>query len=188
MQATGSQSEEGFTLIEVLVSSMLLVLVLAIAGALIGSLSTTSRTVSSLTATTSSVQVAAESVERGIRNSSDFLLSVPTGTDQLLVARTAQSGTTLNWACSAWYYSSANGGSIRFKTSPTAITAPTASQLAQWTLLAKGVVPSSGTTIFSGSSPTLSFSIKSTSTGAGSATIKSTVLSRAGSSGTPACY
>jgi len=188
MRATDPEREEGFTLIEVLVTSMLLVLVLAIAGTLIGSLSTTSRTVNSLTATTSSAQIAAESVERGIRNSSDFLLSVPSGTDQMLVARTAQSGTTLNWVCSAWYYSAANGGSIRFKTSTTAIAAPNAAALAQWTLLAQGVAPSSGTTIFSGSSPTLSFSFKSTSAGAGAATIKSTVLSRAGSSGTPACY
>lgn len=167
---------------------MLLVLVLTIAGTLIGSLSTTSRTVNSLTATTSSVQIAAESVERGIRNSSDFLISVPSGTDQLLVARTAQGGATLNWVCAAWYYSSANGGSIRFTTSSTAITAPTAATLSHWTLLATGVQPTSGTTIFSGSSPTLTFSLQSTSRGAGAATIKSTVLSRAGSSGTPACY
>jgi prepilin-type N-terminal cleavage/methylation domain-containing protein len=185
---TDSRRDNGFTMIELVIALMLLVLVLAIVGAMIASLSSTSKTVRSLTATSSSAQVAAESIERGIRNSSDFLLTNPSGTDQMLVARTARGTTTLTWVCAAWYYSAANGGSIRYTSSPSAIAAPTAAALAKWTLLSTGVTPTSGSGIFSGSSPTLSFSFKGTSTGGGPVAIASTALSRAGSSGTPACY
>lgn len=185
---TESRRDDGFTLIELLVSSVLIVLVLAIVGGMIAGISRTSKTVSSMTGASTSAQTTAESIERGIRNSSDFLLTNPTGTDQLLIARTAQTGSTLSWMCTAWYYSSANGGSIRFSTSSSAITAPTASALAHWTLLATGLTPASGSSVFAASTSQLTIGFNSTSTGGAPVAISSTVVSRAGSSGTPACY
>ncbi len=185
---TGSKSDDGFTLLELVIAMMLLVLILAIVGTMIVSLSSTSKTVRTQTATSSSAQAAAESIERGIRNSSDFLLTNPTGTDQMLVARTARGTTTVTWVCAAWYYSASNGGSIRYTSSMSAIATPSASTLGTWTLLSSGVTPITGTTIFTGSSPTLSFSFNGTSSGGGPVALISTVLSRAGSSGTPACY
>jgi type II secretory pathway component PulJ len=187
-QTTDPRRDDGFTLAELLIAAMLLVLVLAVVGAMISSLSQTSKTVNSMTSTSTSAQLAAESIERGIRNSSDFLLTNPSGTDQMLVARTAQGSTTLTWTCVAWYYSSANGGSIRYTMSPSAIAAPTPATLSQWTLLATGVAPTNGSGIFSGSTPQLTIGFNGQSTGAGNVTISSTAVSRAGSSGTPACY
>lgn len=187
MNRTEREGDEGFTLIELIIASMILAVVLAIVGGMVMSMSTTSKTVRTLGSTSTSAQLATESIERGIRNSSDFLLTVPTGTDQMLVARTAQGGSTLVWVCAAWYYS-ASDGSIRYTTSSSAIPTPTSSTLSQWTLLTKNVSPVSGTTIFSGSSPTLTISFNDTSSGAGPIAITSTVVSRAGSSGTPACY
>lgn len=189
MSATAdSRRDDGFTLIELLVSSLLIVLVLAIVGGMIAGITRTSKTVTSMTGASTSAQTTVESIERGIRNSSDFLLTNPTGTDQLVIARTAQTGATLSWMCTAWYYSAANGGSIRFTTSSSAITAPTASALTHWTLLASGVTPASGSTIFSASTSKLTIGFKSTSAGGAPVAISSTVVSRAGSSGTPACY
>jgi prepilin-type N-terminal cleavage/methylation domain-containing protein len=185
--AAKDTSDDGFTLVELVIAAMILVLVLAVVGAMLSSLSTTSRTVNSMTATTTSAQLAAESVERGIRNSSDFMLTSPSGTDQLLIARTAQGSATLSWQCVAWYYSAADG-SIRYTISPSAIAAPTSSTLAQWTVLTKGVTPNVGTGIFSGSTPNLTIGFTGQSSGAGPVAINSTVVSRAGSSGTPACY
>ena len=106
----------------------------------------------------------------------------------MLVARTAQGGATLTWTCVAWYYSAANGGSIRYTMSPSAIATPTSAALSQWTLLATGVTPTNGTGIFSGATPTLNIGFNGQSSGAGNVTISSTAVSRAGSSGTPACY
>lgn len=188
MSTISRKDDDGFTLVELVIAAMILVLVLAVVGAMLTSLSKTSKTVNSLTATSTSAQLAADSIERGIRNSSDFLLTNPSGTDQMLVARTAQGGATLTWTCVAWYYSSANGGSIRYTMSPSAIATPTATTLSQWTLLATGIAPVSGTTIFSGSTPQLTIGFNGQSSGAGNVTISSTVISRAGSSGTPACY
>jgi Tfp pilus assembly protein PilW len=184
---TEQSSEHGFTLIELLLYSMLLLLVLAIAGAMIGSTTTTSKTVDSITKASTAGQLTAESIERGIRNSSDFLLTTPSGTDQMLVARTVQGGATANWVCAAWYYSAATG-SIRYTTSATAIPTPTASGLAAWTLLAQTVSPVSGTGVFSASGAQLTIAFKSLAGSHPAVAISSTVLSRAGSSGTPACY
>ncbi|WP_431218743.1 PilW family protein [Leifsonia xyli] len=185
--ATETRDDEGFTLVELVIAAMILVLVLAVVGAMMSSLTSTSRTVDSMASTTTSAQLAAESVERGIRNSSDFLLTSPAGTDQMLVARTAQGSTTLTWKCVAWYYSAADG-SIRYTISPSAIATPTSTTLAQWTLLAKGVTPNVGAGIFGGATPTLTIGFTGQSSGAGPVAINSTVVSRAGSSGTPACY
>jgi prepilin-type N-terminal cleavage/methylation domain-containing protein len=185
--ATEGDGDTGFTLIELLIASMILVVVLTMVGGMIISMSATSRTVRTLAATATSAQLAAESVERGIRNSSDFMLSSPSGNDQFLVARTAQGGSTVTWTCVAWYYSAADG-SIRYTMSPSAISAPSTTTLAQWTLLTKGVTPGLGSGIFSGATPTLTIGFTGQSSGAGPVAINSTVVSRAGSSGTPACY
>lgn len=185
--ATDARDDDGFTLVELVIAAMILVLVLAVVGAMMSSLSSTSRTVNSMTATTTSAQLAAESVERGIRNSSDFLLTSPSGNDQFLVARTAQGTSTLTWTCVAWYYSAADG-SIRYTMSPSAIAAPTSTTLPQWTLLTRGVTPNIGTGVFGGATPTLTIGFTGQSSGAGPVAINSTVVSRAGSSGTPACY
>lgn len=182
-------SEQGFTLVELLISSMLLVIVLTIVGAIMASTTSTSKIVNSVTSASTAGQLAAESVERGIRNSSDFHLTTPTGTDQLLVARTAQGGATINWICMAWYYSAAGGGTIRYTSSPTAIPAtPTATDLAGWTLLDTGVSPASGTGIFSATGTVLTLAFNGLAGSNPPVAISSSVFSRAGSSGTPACY
>jgi Tfp pilus assembly protein FimT len=180
-------SEHGFTLVELLIYSMLLILIVAIAGAMIVSATSTSKIVDSITKASAAGQLTADSIERGIRNSSDFLLTNPSGTDQMLVARTAQGGATVNWVCAAWYYSAATR-SIRYTTSPTAIPAPTANGLARWTLLAPAVTPASGTGVFSATGVQLTIAFNSLAGSNPPAAISSTVLSRAGSTGTPACY
>lgn len=182
-------SERGFTLVELLIYSMLLMIVLAIVGSMLVSTVTTSKKVDSVTTASTAAQLVADSVERGIRNSSDFHLTTPTGTDQLLVARTAQGGSTINWVCAAWYYSAAGGGTIRHTTSTTTIpAAPTAADLAGWTLLDTGVAPASGTAIFSATGSAVTVSFKGLAGNNAPVAISSSVFSRAGSTGVPACY
>jgi Tfp pilus assembly protein PilW len=186
---TEQGSERGFTLVELLIYSMLLMIVLAIVGSMLASTMTTSKTVNSMTAASTAAQLVADSVERGVRNSSDFHLTTPTGTDQLLVARTAQGGATINWVCAAWYYSAAGGGTIRYTTSTTAIPAvPSATDLAGWTLLDTGVSPASGTGIFSATGASLTVAFNGLAGSHPPVAISSSAFSRAGSSGVPACY
>lgn len=182
------QSEQGFTLIELLLYSLLLAGVIAIVGGMMFSTMSASRTVVSVDKASTSGQSVSKSVVKGIRNSSDFRLTSPTGTDQLLVARTVGGAATPIWTCSAWYYSAAGNGSVRYKTSTSAILAPTAAELQTWTLLGEGVKPVTGTGIFSAIDEQLSISFLGLAGDHPPVTITSSATSRAGASGSVTCY
>jgi Tfp pilus assembly protein PilW len=180
--------EAGFTMIELVVAAMLFVVVFTVVGGIFLSLLRTQQTVDVLTGSANSGQLAANSIESGIRNSSDFQLTA-VGSDQLLVARTAGSGTTLSWACTAWYYSAAGDGEIRsMRTTGAAIDAPTSAELADWTLVLEGVVPSSGSTIFSVSGPQLAVSFEATAGDHSATAIDFTVIPLTGVTGVTTCY
>ncbi|MGO4691321.1 PilW family protein [Glaciibacter sp. 2TAF33] len=181
--------EDGFTLVELLVYCMLLVLVFAIASAMLISVMKNSKTVTAMNETTSAGQLAVDSIDSSIRNSSDFQLTNPSGTDQLLITRTASTvAGPVTWSCMAWYYSSSGAGSIRSMRSSTTILPPTATELATWTLLDDGVTPLTGTAIFSATPKQITVSFKSASPNQTPIGITSAAVSRAGASGSPACY
>ena len=187
--AHDDNSDEGFTLVELIIYSSLLVLVLAVVGGLFLSGLTATGHVRNLTAATTSGQAVVDSIETNVRNSSDFRVTVPSGTDQFLVARTATRNTTLAWQCVAWYYSAAGTGSIRFKESATAISAPNSTDLQTWTLVQQGVTPVSGrTTIFSPSSQQLAVTFSSPVAGRAPVVISGSATSRAGVTGNLTCF
>lgn len=181
--------DEGFTLVELMVTCVLTLIVLLAVGGLLISMIRTPQAVTARVNASGGAQVAATSIETGIRNSSDFRLTSPQGTDQLLVARTAESASAIVWVCSAWYYSTTDQ-SIRFVTSPTAIpAAPTATDLASWTTLDTSVTPSSGTGIFTVSGEEVDFAFNGAVSGQSvPQSISSSAFSRAGSTGSPQCY
>ena len=185
-------NESGFTLVELLVACMLLVVVMLGVASLMVTLIKAPRLVTSRMDAANSGEVMVRSIEQGIRNSSNFRLTTPSGADQLLVARTAQASATLTWVCAAWYFSAADG-SIRYHQSLTAIPAvPTSADLASWSVLGSAVAPSSGTGIFavSGQELVTSFTVAAAGqSGQSTAQLISTsVFSRGGSTGSPACY
>jgi hypothetical protein len=144
---------EGFTLAELIIYCALLGLVMIIIGGLFTSTLRTERTVRRVAEASNSAQLGVRSIEAGVRNATAHSLPAQLGNNQLLLARTAGTGAAITWKCTAWYftYSSSGKGTIRYKESPTMITAPTAVQLANWTLLVDNVAPTSGTKIFNGS-------------------------------------
>ncbi|MCU1599052.1 MAG: hypothetical protein JWQ47_2791 [Glaciihabitans sp.] len=186
---TDLRRDDGFTLVELMVACVVMAIVLAAVGGLMVSLITTPRSVTARENASSSAQLAMRSIQIGVRNSSDFLLTSPNGADQLLVARTAQSGSTIVWVCSAWYYS-ASDRSIRYLSSPTAIPiAPTSSDLASWRTLDTSVTPISGGGIFTVSGAEVRVAFNGAVTGqTAPQSIITSVFSRAGSTGSPACY
>ena len=142
------RADAGFTLVELLVYSALLTMVLSVVAGLMISALTTHTTVRTAFDAATDAQLAADSIESGVRNSTAFALSAPNGTDQLLRVRVPRGATgSITWVCAAWYYS-ASGDALRYRESTGAIAAPTPTALANWTLLASEVQPVSGSTVF----------------------------------------
>lgn len=143
-------SDEGFTLIELMVAGLIMSLVMIAAGGMMIGMLSAQRTVAVVTQTATTAQVAASGIATGVRNASDIRLTAPAAGDQLLVTRSALQQSTITWICRAWHYSAADD-TLRTKTSSpgTVVTNPTASQLATWSTIATGVTPRTGTDIFS---------------------------------------
>lgn len=149
--------QSGLTLIELMVTTLLLGLVSAVVVGIMVSLLTTERTVATVTTDTRSAQLVADSIGTPIRNSSSFRLTTVGTNDQLLVARVASSTASITWRCTAWYYQ-ASTQQLRTTTRSTAISAPNTATLATWTLLAEGVQKVGTTPVFAANGPLLTTS------------------------------
>lgn len=179
--------ESGFTLVELLIYSLLTVLVLAIVGGILISGMTAERLVRGVTEATSLGQIAANSVEQGVRNAAGFQLSAPNEDDQLLLARSAGSGSVITWTCEAWYYSGIER-TIRTFSSPSKIDIPNSNQLKTWRLLADGVSPYEGEQIFTNLGKRLALQFRVDAGDHSPVKIESSVLSRAGALETAPCF
>jgi hypothetical protein len=187
--------EAGFTLPELITSSLLFSLVLlVIVGVVIGS-NNTETIVATVTSATSSGQLVSNSLVSGIRNSQNSLntavplkLTFPSGNDQMVESLVLGSATTASSKCKAWYYS-ATKKSIYAMTSAAAITAPSTAQLSSWRLLATGVTPITGTTVFTLSGTKgLTFSFQVNAGKDPAVPFNTTVTSLTGLTGAIACY
>jgi prepilin-type N-terminal cleavage/methylation domain-containing protein len=146
------QAEDpGFTLIELMAVTLLVGMVTSVLAGVFISTITAQQTVDHRTDATNDAQVAASGLDYAVRNASEFQLSA-NAADQLLVVRTATAGSSVGWTCASWYFD-ADAEELRQNISSvgTVVTAPTAAALSTWTLVASGVTPVAGATIFSSS-------------------------------------
>lgn len=174
-------ADAGMSLVELLIYSLLLVTVLAVAGGIIMNSLSTQQTVTTVTSATSAGQLVSASVEQGIRNASAFQVATPTAFGQLLRSRTVRvtpAGVS-TWQCQAWFRTAT--GDFYARVSPSsAIPAPTtAADLTTWTLVSKGVnLPSGVTQAFTGSSGQLTLAVSVDPGDADSVLISTTIVSR----------
>lgn len=189
-----SSDESGFTLPEMIISSLILFIVIIIIGGIMTSSQKTTVLVTTTTTATSNGQAAINSIETGVRNSENSLggsvplkLTNPTGYDQMLTGLVIGKSTAGTAACQAWYYQ-ASTSKLYTKTSSAQITAPTAAQVSKWVLLASGVSPVSGTSIFTFVTPTVTVSYKVDAGKDPAVPFTSTFASRTGSTGTITCF
>jgi len=182
--------DEGLTLVEVLVYALLLVVVVAVVAGIIISGTKTQTNVSSLNTATTSGQLAAGSLQNGIRNAKAFVLKTY-GSDQLVIANTVPSGTSTSPSCYAWYYASSLG-TLRYTKLTTALASqPSSATVATWTLLASNVTTNGGPTIFTRSSstdPTLSIAFATTAGASRPVQFTSSVVSRLAGTDISSCY
>jgi prepilin-type N-terminal cleavage/methylation domain-containing protein len=143
------RSQQGFTLIELLIYSALIGFVLLIIGGFLINSLTAERTVKSGAEATNSGQLVAQSVTKGVRDSSALDLTTPfTGSlllRALIVDDSIAAPATAH--CQAWYF---GGGELRTTTSPSAIPVPADhAAVSGWLLLATGVEQIGLTPVFS---------------------------------------
>ncbi|TAM69506.1 MAG: prepilin-type N-terminal cleavage/methylation domain-containing protein [Microbacteriaceae bacterium] len=138
--AESTRGESGFTLIELMIASLIGVLVLITAGSILTSMLKAQNQVNDLTAAATAGQLVSRSVEEGVRNaagpigSTDPVQAVgikaepvtdTTTRSQLLRARVA-TGTengTVTWQCEAWYYDGTTN-TVSWATSSAEINSP----------------------------------------------------------------
>lgn len=189
--------EAGFTLIELMVGALLTVIVLTIVGGVVISSTRSEQTVRTVAQATTAGQAVTASVQEGIRNSAvsfgrtvPYSLTAPATGDQLLIALVISRGATATASCAAWYYS-ASADTVRYTTSSSAIAAPSASSLANWTLLASGITPiAPSTQIFTARGTfglDLAF-VASAGSGASPIPFQSYITSRTELTGAIACF
>lgn len=143
------RGEDGFTLVELIISMLLTLVVLVIAGGVLVSGLSTQQKVKSVTTAATTAQQIAKSVQAGVRNASAVkVITDATAGTQLLLARVVGGDPASTAAsCQAWYFTPASGGSVYTKrTSPASlITLPGAGPQGVWTLLGSGVSPIAAT-------------------------------------------
>jgi len=99
-------TERGVTLVELLVYSVLLMGVLAIAGSILLSAATSQRDVAAMANASDQGQVGVRLFERSMRNAASVAIPSTHGGDLLIVkTRVGQDGTlAASWVCRAWHY------------------------------------------------------------------------------------
>ncbi|RJT88506.1 hypothetical protein D6T64_10265 [Cryobacterium melibiosiphilum] len=144
------EAQEGFTLVELLIYMLFALVVLSIIGGLLISSLSIERDVRSASTAADTGQLISRSVQVGVRNASYVALQNIDDT-QFLLARTAGTTSPVVWACQAWFFTPAGGGTVYTKRlSPAAVIAPpTGAALTSWIKLGDGVSPG-GTPVFGG--------------------------------------
>jgi len=193
------RGDDGVTLVELMVYIVLLGVVMSIVVTTWISITKAQTSVQNVSNAANSGQAALNGITSAITNSSALSLTAPTSGNQLLRTRTALPGSTATWQCEAWYYQSAANsssgvGGLYFKTSSSAITAPTSSALSSWTTLVTGVTPPTGsTTIFNAplvqsATTSLTFSFYATVSGQRPVLLASTATTQLGNTGSSPCF
>lgn len=126
--------QRGFTLVELLIASGLMVLVATIIGGILFNSLNAEKTVRTTTQAASQGQLVATSIQNGVRNATWLSPLVASG--DFLAVRTASGAESVTYSCQAWFIT---GGTAYMRISNTAITRPTTSNLTGWTQLATGL-------------------------------------------------
>lgn len=147
---SSKEDEQGFTLIELMISTGLTLIVLAITGGILISGLKTQEIARTVTDAANTAQQIVHSVQSGVKNASAITVTsnATTGTQLLLVRTVSSDPNSTAPSCQAWYYTPSNGGAVyTTKTTPAAaITVPTGGPQGVWTILGTGVSPADPTT------------------------------------------
>lgn len=154
MRRRALTDDAGITLVELLVYSVLLTIVLTVAGGLLISTLHSQRTVREQTEASTTGQVALRLIERSVRNAAKY--NMPSGFgNNLLITKTRvgeDPSLASSWECRAWFFD-VTTGDLRHTSSPATGTPVTAGltmpiDTSTWDLVFEDVVKVPGEDIF----------------------------------------
>jgi len=169
-------AESGITMVELLIYSVLAIVVLGIVGNILIQSLGVDKSVRNRSEATRIGQLVATAVQSDVRNSTEVTWS-STAAGELLTMTTRNAAGAISCKYDAWYFSNASG-SIRKKTSTTAVTAPTASQLETWTLLGDQIAKDGSNSVFTRSGLNVDLRFLALAGNADPVLITTTVVSR----------
>ena len=196
--------ETGYTLVELLIYSSVLVLILTVVGGILLNTVSSERKVFASADANGVSQLIAGSVQAGVRNATALQIAEISDNDELLVVTGVSSDPNVTASarvCQAWYYTEENDGAVYFKRGDppqflrASLTAALHDDMTGWTLLGSGVSATPGQPIFTPSvtvhsrAITLNFTINADGEGS-PALISTKVTSRQGEtpSTEPTCF
>jgi hypothetical protein len=197
------RADEGFTLVELLMSMAFVAVVLAIGGTMILSGMRVQAQVAGTSGATGRGETVARSVEAGVRNSSSYLVGDPDSDgNQLLRARVAigVAADSVSWICQAWYFDAIDQKVWTTSSSSAIADVTSPAQVQDWTLLADGIEQDlnaatngggGNSHIFSGSSTELRLQFVVTSGDVALVLVPSTVVQQlkvTGGTGPSTCF
>lgn len=131
--------DDGFSLVELIISVALFSIIMTIVGGIIISSFQADRTVREVTTSTTDGQLVVNVVEQTVRNST--AVQVVPGTDGASSFATARSTVGGSTQCAAWFYD-ASTDTIYQQRSTAAITAPLPGSVGSgWSVVSSGIVP-----------------------------------------------
>ena len=135
----------GFSLIELLITSVLSIIIVMIAGGILINALRTQEMSRTVTDASNTAQQVVRSIQAGVKNASAITVisDVANGT-QLLLARTIGfDPSSTAPSCQAWFYTPAFGGTVYTnKTTPASIISlPIGGPQGSWTVLGTGITP-----------------------------------------------
>lgn len=141
------RTEEGFTLVELIVYMMLLGLVMTVVGSLIITGIRGQRQIEGTSTASNAGQLIAQSIGTGVRNAAAVKVHAATAAGQLAQAKVGSTNAAgdVTWRCQSWFYSTVDKAVYARSSTSGAVTAPTAG-FSGWTLLADRVSLASGVT------------------------------------------
>jgi Tfp pilus assembly protein PilV len=137
-----SRDDEGFTLIEFLIYVSLMVVVVALVGAILITALGGQKNITDSSSGSTGGQLVTQNLSNTVRSATAIHVTVLSSTRELVQVATPGRGATPTPQCVAMYFTTEDGGAVFTRSSPTAIPAPTGSNPSGWTKLAGGLVKS----------------------------------------------
>ena len=147
-----SADDSGFTLVELLVYCVLSVVVLGIVASLVIAGIRGQTAVGISTTGTNNVQSVSNVIGADVRRAS-YIRVATVGDDNMVTLRVKSSAESTTYTCVSYYWSKSRK-EVRSKTSTSAITAPTASTITSWNLVASKISQTGTSAVISGDGTT----------------------------------